>query len=485
MRVLGPAVLSLLLVSPLAGDTVTLVPMAPATLDELARTPDAVAHTLRVREHRPAPFAPLPSAAPPAAPVTIAAATPAPPPKATLGFRVLARPNIYPADASGAVSARFVVDISNDGITVFDRSGNQLAYTGLGQFWTDGVLPKGAVYDPRIVYDAANNKWVVTTLWYDLNGSNGRFLLALSNDPTGTWSRYSFKLDTNGAIVGDLPRIGQTADNVLVTFSEWVGDFPAGSAIISVNKPYASPPSVDLFHSTGGADIAPVTSTDHTHKAATADPGIIAGGVPGVGIYDYIGAPNVFAVSKAYISTPGMYQHGWGLQLGPQSGSTQLMDCGDTMIQNGVLRNGAIWLVQSVLRTNYRTGILVWRISGGTATTFLIEDSESVYAFPSIAVNRFGAALVAYSVFTSQTYPSVGYSYIDPAGTLSAPAILKSGDTAYAIDRWGDYTTTLVDPVDDTSFWTVQIYPVQQNSWALWWSYIPVTGFAKGRAARH
>lgn len=170
---------------------------------------------------------------------------------------------------------------------------------------------------------------------------------------------------------------------------------------------------------------------------------------------------------------------------GPQLGSSKLMDAGNTTAQNAVKRNGTLWMVQTVRVTVSRTAILLWRISGGSAKTFLIEDPETVFAFPSLTVNRFGGALVAYSVYSGSAYPSASYSYIDPAGNLSSSAILKAGDAPYIVQRWGDYTTTLVDPADDTSFWTVQIYPLPFNTWATWWSYIPVTGFARGRAARH
>jgi hypothetical protein len=482
MKVLGTILAMSLVCSAALPDAIKPVPMSPATMEELAQMPDVAGHHSAMREHtqRTTPFI-----AARYAPAVIGEATPpAPPPKATVGFRTLARPNIYPADAAGAVSARFVVGATNDAITVYDRAGTQLSSISFGKFWTDPSIPFGQVGDPQIVYDAARDRWILTACYTDSNFRNGRLLIAISEggDPTGAWKRYSLAVDTNGMHGIERSRIAQSADAILVTTEEWVGDYHSGIDVFTIAKSYASSPTVELLH-LSGEGVAPIQTNDASHKAATVDPGGIGGGVPAVAVSDIL--PVGLRNGKVYYSTT-TYSHGFSpLNLGPQLGTSALMDCGDTMIQNGVLRNGVLWLVQTVLRTPTRSAVLVWKISGDTAKTYLIEDGEFAYAFPSIAVNRFGGALIAYSAYNGAIYPSIGYNYIDPAGNMSASAILKNGDTWYAINLWGDYTTTLVDPVDDTSFWTLQIYPVQPNSWATWWSYIPVTGISRNRATRH
>ena len=68
--------------------------------------------------------------------------------------------------------------------------------------------------------------------------------------------------------------------------------------------------------------------------------------------------------------------------------------------------------------------------------------------------------------------------------------MVKSGEAPFHRERWGDYTTTLVDPVDDLSFWTVQEYantPIgSTDRWATWWAYVPIAEKpGRGRAVRH
>ena len=85
---------------------------------------------------------------------------------------------------------------------------------------------------------------------------------------------------------------------------------------------------------------------------------------------------------------------------------------------------------------------------------------------------------------------TAGYSTIDPAGNISAPAILKSGEAPYTGDRWGDFTTTVVDPVDDLSFWVLGNYADSKlngrTHCATWWGYVKVAdGPTRHRAVRH
>ena len=81
----------------------------------------------------------------------------------------------------------------------------------------------------------------------------------------------------------------------------------------------------------------------------------------------------------------------------------------------------------------------------------------------------------------------------DAAGTMRDPLIYKAGEGMYwktfncgnpaAENRWGDYSATMVDPVDDTSLWTLQEYSQPEGSvfaatgcnsgvWGTWWAKV-------------
>ena len=65
-------------------------------------------------------------------------------------------------------------------------------------------------------------------------------------------------------------------------------------------------------------------------------------------------------------------------------------------------------------------------------------------------------------------------------------APLRSGEGYYVSldrngrNRWGDYSATCVDPVDDATFWTVQEYAAKidasGSNFGTWWAALDVAG---------
>lgn len=78
------------------------------------------------------------------------------------------------------------------------------------------------------------------------------------------------------------------------------------------------------------------------------------------------------------------------------------------------------------------------------------------------AMDKQGNMLVGYSVSGSHIYPSIRFAgrfVSDPTGQLSAEEKVASGAGAQvAGDRWGDYSSISVDPVDDCTFWFAAQY---------------------------
>jgi hypothetical protein len=109
------------------------------------------------------------------------------------------------------------------------------------------------------------------------------------------------------------------------------------------------------------------------------------------------------------------------------------------------------------------------------------------YIMPSIAVNQFGDIVVGFTRsggigstdgFLS-SYADVGYfdgssiTWDTPflAGTGAGPTGGGLGQADYnqfpalSEQRWGDFSTTNVDPTDPYSFWTVQEYATGKKEW--------------------
>ncbi len=211
----------------------------------------------------------------------------------------------------------------------------------------------------------------------------------------------------------------------------------------------------------------------------------------------------------------------------------------DSRIQNAVLRNGSFWTTHTVMlaRTQTAAGTSVggtanpdirsavqwWQINpttvnaaagtlpiqrniiadpradnchngaGGNRTGCATANQRGdFYTFPTISVNAGNDVLIGYSRFSPFTLPKAAYSFraaSDPANTMRDSMVFREGQGTYNIGagspfniRWGDYSQTMVDPVNDTDFWTIQEYALDQREifgpggfaglWSTWWALI-------------
>jgi len=115
-------------------------------------------------------------------------------------------------------------------------------------------------------------------------------------------------------------------------------------------------------------------------------------------------------------------------------------------------------------------------------------------------VNGSGDMLLGFASFSEQQFASGSYAYRaadDPYGTLRAERVLKAGEDSYLRDedhgrnRWGDYSATSVDPVNDTAFWTIQEYAAARDPvsgayrWGRWWGLVVPEAAPVGRMPPH
>jgi hypothetical protein len=488
MRVANVTAILVLLCAPLAAQRIgsvptpaTVVEMAPATPEELAAT--AVTPPFGAHEERQRPALAAPRALAPAivADVVVADGNAIAAPPVTRGFRASFDPrpgavSETPADASGATGPHHVVGAFNSSLSIHDRNGTQLSLVSMSQFWHDPQLPDLFPYDPRVIYDAVNDRWVIAMLG-DVNERQGMLFIAVSasGDPTATWRRFRIALSTDPAIDGDFTRLAMTADQIVITLNTWIGDVSEDADVFTItkNSAYSATLTPSVTKTSHFFDVGPVTSTDATVRLVEVEAGEITVYPPG----SLNGTRYVTPVSMQIGAIPC-----------EQSGSTQTVECGNLPLQYAVMRDGTLWVVHGT-NDGSRNDVAVWKIAGGAAKVFILHDAAADAGFPSIAVNRYGAALVGYSMLDASMFPSAAYRYIDPAGNVSAPVLAKSGEDWYQGFRWGDYSTTLVDPADDTSFWTLECYmpagAMFHQGWATWWSYVQVKVPQRTRAVRH
>lgn len=136
-----------------------------------------------------------------------------------------------------------------------------------------------------------------------------------------------------------------------------------------------------------------------------------------------------------------------------------------------------------------RRAVVLWykfRPDGTRLEWGVIDDpsGKAMYAYPSLAVNRAGTMLLAFGVFSPLDYPASAYMTRDALGRTSAVQTLKRGEAPWAHSRWGDYTSTAVDPLNGNDFWTVQMIAVPSaQTWQAWWMKLDAPA-GKRRSAR-
>jgi hypothetical protein len=365
---------------------------------------------------------------------TVVVAPKAAPPAITRGFQAVTDPlpgatmAFDPADASGAVGPQHVVGAFNNAVTVHDRAGNLLSLVSMGQFWHDNTLPDKFLYDPRVAYDAASDRWVIVMLGDDsFNQMNGVLNIALSasGNPAGGWRRFRVPVDQTGHLDGDITHLAITADKIAVTVRVFNGDVHTSTTVFSMPKSAAfAGPNLSIVGDqlSPSADLAPLSSDDTTLRIAEWQ------GDNNLRIFELLPTGQQ-TNSKQYTAS---YSTGATISCA-QLGTTFSPQC-DGVPLSGLTRDGATWIVQET----GRHVALIWKIKASAATTYVIQDSANAILFPSLAVNRRGAALVGYVTMSASTYLSAAYSTIDPAGNISGPATLKSGEAPFRRERWGD-----------------------------------------------
>src|SRR5713226_8394634 len=156
----------------------------------------------------------------------------------------------------------------------------------------------------------------------------------------------------------------------------------------------------------------------------------------------------------------------------PQPGTNQLLDSlGDRLMYRLAYRNFGdheSLVVNHSVSAGSSVGVRWYelRSPGTTPTVF----QQSTYApdanfrwMGSIAMDKAQNIAVGYSVSSSSTFPSIAFTgrlSTDPLSTLQSETMIIAGAGSQLpnLNRWGDYTSLSVDPVDDCTFWYTKEY---------------------------
>ncbi len=405
--------------------------------------------------------------------------------------------SLTPPDCNGAAGPLHYVELINGRFSVYDKTnGSRILTTNGASFWANSGITLNAgilVSDPRIVFDPLDQRWFASAIDFDpSNQASNRFLLAVSTsaDPTGSWTGLAFLADPDQGNFADFPTLGMDEDGLYLAahmFSP--GGAPIGETLVSL-------PKKDLLADTPTADNrTPFALLDSAAYGSILQPNmnftqpgrngkVLAVGDLGLdhGVHSTLAA---FDILNASGQGPATLTPPTSISVDPyyapinpfQPDGNDTLDDGDARFSASVYQVGGILYAVHGVEVDNQAAIRWYEISPADFSVLqsgTITDPVMDLFYPSIAVNPSGTVVICFNGCSTGTFVSAFAVVGETVGgvlTFGSPILLQAGLASYQfvtqgnVSRWGDYSSTCVDPADPNRFWTIQMYPTNSNTW--------------------
>lgn len=406
-----------------------------------------------------------------------------------------------PPDTVGDVGPNHYVQAVNSSFAIFNKNGTMLTGpTNINALWSDGTPCQTQNQgDPIVLYDRLAGRWVISQFnFVDQNTPPFYqcFAVSQTSDPTGAYYTYSFAVSNDVNVFNDYGKIGVWPDGYYMGaneagFTAYVFDrqnMLTGAAAtfqkFNINSNFMLPSDLD------GATAPPAGTPNHFYTMSGDNAMELwafhvdwatSGNSTFTKVSDLTsGAGFIYDVCPALPSDKN------SLDCIPQPGTTQALDAiGEWPMYRFQYRNfGDHESLVGNFTTDMNAGAgtdhagIHWFELRRTGTGNWSIFNEGNYApdgnerwLGSAAMDKKGNIAVGYSASNgTDIFPSLRYATrnaTDPAGQLGAETTLHAGAAAQtSSNRWGDYSSMNVDPVDDCTFWfTSEYLQSSANGW--------------------
>jgi hypothetical protein len=404
--------------------------------------------------------------------------------------------NCAPPDTNGQVGVTQYVQIVNDGFQVFDKTtgATLLGPNSITSVWSGfgGACETGGFGDPVLLYDQLADRWVMTEFASPSGGTpitDECVAVSTTNDATGTWNRYGFHLGGN---FFDYPKVTVWPDGYYMSMNVFNSGGTAflGPQAFAFDRQAMLDGTTSSFITSGITGGANEDSFQPTNIDGLTPPPLGAPNTyvefPGTGVYkifqfhaDFATPANsTFTLFDSPAAADFTAACTGGRSCVPQLGVTssdKLDGLADRLMFRLGYRNFGD---HESLVGNYTVS------SGGVAAVRWFEFrnvtagpvevyQESTYQpdttwrwMGSASMDSSGNIVIGYSASSSTIHPQIRYAgrlASDPLNTLpqaEAHLIDGTGSQTGTGNRWGDYSSLTVDPVDDCTFWYTSEYYV-------------------------
>ncbi|MDH7504157.1 MAG: hypothetical protein QHJ82_15780, partial [Verrucomicrobiota bacterium] len=326
----------------------------------------------------------------------------------------------WPPDTDGCVGPNHVMTMLNTQVRIQNRTGTtNYSTVSLYDWWHARLSGTYTPFDPRLLYDPYSGRWIATAAT-DAGRTTSAIIIAVStnSDPTGGWYTYGFYVDTGGYSWADFPTPGFNRDKVVVSWNYYPiyagGAYGVGLFVLNKTNLYAGGSvSAQLIYqpyqsgtTTNGLNIRPAVSynTNDSSIYLLQDFQDNPTNSSYLALYTITGSAGAAVLTRStnFPSAAAWASAGpnYG-DIAPQQGITNRINTVDSRLSQVVYRNDALWCAHTIFLpadNPTRSAVQWWQIrTNGTVLQHgVLEDRSGVtfFAFPSIAVNRFGDALV-------------------------------------------------------------------------------------------
>lgn len=424
---------------------------------------------------------------------------------------------VIPPDTMGDVSPTQVLVCLNRRIKVFDKTGTVGALNSSTDNFFATVRNGSPTGDPRVVWDRTSQRWFVVMF---NSATPNRILIAVSNGATITsggppgpssFTFFQFQQDMVGTqpnsdtgFFADYESLGVDANalyigtiilngNTVVGTTGWVvrkSDLLMGTLTVTAFRQLAV-----------GTGAGPDRPRGVTNDDAAATEGYFIGGDNSMfgrlvvrRVTNPGGAPAISG--NIFVNVPATANP---INV-PAQGSTTNVDVNDDRLfdarihLNRVDGQRYLWTAHCIRTNNAgaasgtgdRDSSRWYQIQNLTGVPALVQSgtlfdnagaNPRFFFFPTVAMTGQGHMALGCTAAGATEFLEVavaGRLVGDAAGATQAPTTAQTSSTSYTIvptgdtrNRWGDYSSTVVDPADDQSIWTFQEYCDGTNSWGV------------------
>jgi hypothetical protein len=403
--------------------------------------------------------------------------------------------NCAPPDTNGAVGLTQYVQIVNEGYQVFDKAtGNSvLGPNSISSIWNGfgGVCQSGGKGDPVMLYDHLANRWVISQFAGSGSAVTDECVaVSTTSDATGSYYRYGFHLGTN---FFDYPKLSVWPDAYYMSMNV----FNASGTTYLGPQPFAFD-RTKMLAGQSAAFVSPVGPL-----GGSVDP-FLPADLDGSTLPP-TGAPNTFVGFPGQATNPNYTTYHFHVDFvtpanstfttfanPPAAGFTALCPTSRACVpQSGVTSSNYLDGIgdRLMFRLAYRnfgnhesvvgtysvssSGVAGVRwfelrnVTSGPVTVY----QQSTYQpdttwrwMGSAAMDGQGNLAIGFSASSSSIHPQLRYAgrlATDPLNTLAqgeAHLYDGVGSQTGSGNRWGDYSSLTIDPVDDTTFWYTNEY---------------------------